>query len=240
MSILKNNIKNNFTIIQNEIFNYNISPIAFKLYIYLLSRPDNWKIYNEHVAKKLNISEKTLIKCWKELINNKLISRIARKDEQNKFLGGYDYNILLICPETYFLLDSANSLIGENYRHNNIDINNNKTNSTNNINMEGVKIVNNKIYDNFNYSGFNEQETISIKKWFQYREEIKKRYKTNSSLSALRNKLLDIKNNSSIVDAIENSIAMGYTGIFDSKKYKDNKIADLVKDSNKYNTYHDF
>lgn len=238
MSILKNSIKGNFTIIQNEIFNYDISHHSFKLYIYLLSRPDNWQIYNKQIAEKLKISESKITKSWKELIDKKLITREKRKNEQNKYLGGYDYHMLLIYPETHNLLDSGNYQIREKNSYNNIDINN-KIDLSTNIKENKTK-EKKKIYDNFDYTGFNEQESILIKEWFIYREEMRKPYKTNSSLSALRKLLLSKKNNNSIIDAIKNSMAMGYTGIFfPSQKNIKNNI-DLVGDKNKYKKIYEF
>ncbi len=66
----------------------------------------------------------------------------------------------------------------------------------------------------FDYTGFDEIEVKTIESWFVYRKEAKKTYKTKSSLTALRNKMLELKTSGSLIEAINHSIAMEYTGLF--------------------------
>lgn len=66
----------------------------------------------------------------------------------------------------------------------------------------------------FDYSGFDDAHKVAIDAWFTYRKEAKKKYKTKSSLTALRNKMLELKAAGLLIEAINHSIAMEYTGLF--------------------------
>ena len=79
-------------------------------------------------------------------------------------------------------------------------------------NNSGVVIKNSELV--FDYSGFDEIQTKAIEAWFIYRKEAKKTYKTKSSLTALRNKMLELKASGLLIEAINHSIAMEYTGLF--------------------------
>lgn len=85
----------------------------------------------------------------------------------------------------------------------------------------------------FNFDGFLSLEVEAINLWLEYKTEKKQSY-TKTGLTGLRNKLLKIKESSSIIDAINNSIANGYNGIFEVKQSNNyqstqsNKILDRV------------
>ncbi|TXH56063.1 MAG: hypothetical protein E6Q89_05950 [Bacteroidia bacterium] len=66
----------------------------------------------------------------------------------------------------------------------------------------------------FDYTGFDEPQKTAITAWFTYRKEAKKTYKTKSSLTALRNKMLELRASGLLIEAINHSIAMEYTGLF--------------------------
>ena len=66
----------------------------------------------------------------------------------------------------------------------------------------------------FDYTGFDDVQVKAIEAWFIYRKEAKKTYKTKSSLTALRNKMLELKASGLLIEAINHSIAMEYTGLF--------------------------
>jgi hypothetical protein len=91
----------------------------------------------------------------------------------------------------------------------------------------------------FDYSDFDESQKIAIEAWFTYRREAKKPYKTKSSLTALRNKMLELKAAGLLVEAINHSIAMEYTGVFppNGKRYYPNGGAPPTK---QFNHVHDF
>lgn len=88
----------------------------------------------------------------------------------------------------------------------------------------------------FDYDGFDEVDKAAIDSWFTYRKEAKKTYKTKSSLTALRNKMIELKLSGLLVEAISHSIAMEYTGLFppgNSRRYSNNK-------KQSFNYVHDF
>jgi hypothetical protein len=66
----------------------------------------------------------------------------------------------------------------------------------------------------FDYNDFDDIQVKAIEAWFIYRKEAKKTYKTKSSLTALRNKMLELKVSGLLIEAINHSIAMEYTGLF--------------------------
>jgi len=94
MAVLKNKLKQDFTIVANQaIEDQRLTPIEFRLYCYLCSRPENWDINNTDIQNKLNIKTRhTLAKYWKKLISLGLISRQKAKGQQGMF-GGFDYII---------------------------------------------------------------------------------------------------------------------------------------------------
>lgn len=94
MAILRNKLKREFTSIPNAaITDTRLSPIVFRLYCYLVSRPDNWHINNTDIQKKLEIkTDHALAKYWKSLVALNLIERVKVLDV-GKF-AGYDYEIL--------------------------------------------------------------------------------------------------------------------------------------------------
>lgn len=74
----------------------------------------------------------------------------------------------------------------------------------------------------FNYEGFNEIDKIAIKKWFAYRQEIKKPYKSQSGLTELRNTLLELKSSDSVVESINRSLTAEYRGVYILNSFKKN------------------
>ncbi|HMT02187.1 MAG TPA: hypothetical protein PKD00_02580 [Burkholderiales bacterium] len=71
----------------------------------------------------------------------------------------------------------------------------------------------------FNYNGFNEEEIIAIKEWFDYKEEIKNPYRSQSRLNALRATLLELKEFNDVVASIHHSLAAEYNGVFPAPSY---------------------
>jgi hypothetical protein len=109
MAIIKNRLIKNFSTIPNQlIIDTTISTGARILYCYIVSKPDNWEIFNAEIAKTLQIgSEKTIAKYWKELINTGWISREREINEKKQYNGGFVYTI-------YEIKNIDNSLNGNN------------------------------------------------------------------------------------------------------------------------------
>ncbi len=136
MGILKKELNNSFVQVPNEAIEDDISANAFRVYVYLLSRPDNWQINNSDLKNKLNIkSNETIAKCFKELVTAGWIDRTKRTDEAGRFIGGYDYIIYnergLKNPVSENFQIRKKSTFGKIPKHINTDLNTNTKNNTN-------------------------------------------------------------------------------------------------------------
>lgn len=129
--IIKNEIRNNFTIVPNAlIIDTNLSMGAKMVYCYLSSKPDRWKILNCDIMKHLNVSEGILAKYFKELLETGWIDRKRGTDEAHKLTGEFVYTLLNPIENPY----TENSRIHKNYVYGkNLDYNNTKTTSNTEI-----------------------------------------------------------------------------------------------------------
>lgn len=99
MSVLIQENNANFTKIANSlIVDKSLSNGAKVLYCYLRSKPNQWKIINSDIENSLNISQDSIAKYFKELLDNGWIERSKEKNEKGLFTGGYDY-ILFDLPK---------------------------------------------------------------------------------------------------------------------------------------------
>lgn len=110
MSIIKNRLSRNFTTLPNAIITEKISSNAFRMYCYLISKPDGWIVINNDVQIQLNIKDKnTIAKYWKELVTTGWVTRQKVIDDGGKFSGGYNYQL----NEIAIFPNEENSLIRE-------------------------------------------------------------------------------------------------------------------------------
>ena len=64
------------------------------LHSYLLSLPDDWKIYIEDLKNRSKDGKHSISNTIKELIDAGYVKRIAKRDnETNKFIGGFEYEV---------------------------------------------------------------------------------------------------------------------------------------------------
>ena len=75
MSIIRSKRADNFTVIGNHIFNSGLSFRAIGLLVFLLSRPDNWKVSVAHLVK---MTDDTKNKLGKEAIRSVLAELVER------------------------------------------------------------------------------------------------------------------------------------------------------------------
>ncbi len=93
MNEIKNNIKKGFTVIPNDLVNDNsISPQARFLFVYMASKPDDWRFYQSSLADDMGWSLDTLRKYQVELIRTGWIGREQNRKEREKF-DGFDYTL---------------------------------------------------------------------------------------------------------------------------------------------------
>ncbi len=87
--VLPQNNEKGYVKIPNIIaYDHNITYTALAVYIYLCSRPSNWKICNEDVRKQIHMkTEASVTRAWKVLLAGNYISRDKRGN------GSFDYTI---------------------------------------------------------------------------------------------------------------------------------------------------
>lgn len=134
--ILKNSEYKNFTAVPNVLINnISMSCQARFLYIYMLSKPDNWKFYLNELSKSLGMSIDTLRKYMKELIEQGWITRNKQEhDEVSKKFDAVSYKVNFPCREKAV---SENFRDGKNNTLNNKD-NKQKNKEKNKDNKESV------------------------------------------------------------------------------------------------------
>lgn len=118
--ILKNPLKEKFSQVPNEaIIDNQLSAGAFRVLMYLFSRPDNWKVRNNDIKKQLGIKQnQTLANYWKELETRGWIKR-DRERKNGKFTGQTIFTVL------WKIHNMEKPEYGKIHKHNNTDKNNN-------------------------------------------------------------------------------------------------------------------
>ncbi len=93
MNKVKNEIKENFTIIPNGLIqDKTLSAEAKALYILLASKPQEWVFYHSKLAKELGWSQNTLRKYMNELCKSGWVSKVGEERVSGKFVPS-DYII---------------------------------------------------------------------------------------------------------------------------------------------------
>jgi len=94
MNTLRNELKRDYSQIPNELItDLNLCNGSLRVLLYLFTKPDDWNVYNKDICKRLNISEQTLTKYWKKLLNSGWLKREPSRDKSGKLTGGYTYLI---------------------------------------------------------------------------------------------------------------------------------------------------
>jgi len=88
MNNIKNNIRENFTIIPNELINDDeLSDRAKFVFVYMASKPDEWDFLNKNLSKSLKYTIKTLRKYIKELCDSGWITKYQQSKKNGVFTG---------------------------------------------------------------------------------------------------------------------------------------------------------
>jgi predicted transcriptional regulator len=89
--IIKTGNKEPHTIIANKALNDNqLSAGAIATLVYLMSKPDDWKIYNDNIAQRFNSNKRTTKKYIDELIANGYMKQSEVKHKDSKSFYEYD------------------------------------------------------------------------------------------------------------------------------------------------------
>jgi len=93
MNNVRNNIRKGFTVIPNVLVNDNaMTPQARFLFVYMASKPDDWRFYQRALAQDMGWSLDTLRKYQTELIEKGWMSREQNRKGSEKF-DGFDYTL---------------------------------------------------------------------------------------------------------------------------------------------------
>jgi hypothetical protein len=131
MNKLKNELKENFTQVPNQLIeDPNLSWKAKGIYLYLISKPTDWEFYMNHLKKQSTDGVTALRAGIKELEDAGYLVREKKYDPKTKQILGFKW----ILPSVQVFRKTGNPSDGkfdsrETYTHTNTDLNN--TNITN-------------------------------------------------------------------------------------------------------------
>jgi hypothetical protein len=208
----------NFTIVSNEIFRRSdVSARAKGIYIYIMTLPDDWKLYKSEIYKHFTEGITAIDTAFKELETLGYITKERCKGEGGKF-AGWDYTIRESIEKTDPMenrksvepksvnrqLQSTDSLQSTDKQ------------STNKLNKEQVY--------------FDNEELNQI--FLDFIADRKKRGKkmTDKAIELTVKKLKGFRSDASRIKAITESIANGWIGIFEPAEEK--KKYDRTANSN--------
>lgn len=251
MAILKNDVKDKYTQIPNDLItDSNLSMGAKVLYCYISSKPTGWQIWNSEIQKTLNIHRKeTIAKYWKELIENNWVSRESNKSENGKFTGGYTY---VIKNGSTDFSDSEkngsteNTEVVKNSTYNNTDINSNTNINSNKeeykplpkkdkfINKDNEILIStytNQCMNHIPVSRFTIKNAKFINKAYEFLQEIDYDFDYFTEVCKKANELNDICGNKiDIFSVMNNHIGIMNGKYQDNKKSISDKLDEILKE----------
>ena len=217
-----NRIKNkteNFTIVSNEVFKRNdVSARAKGLYAYIMTLPDDWKIYKQEIFTHFSEGKNALDSAFKELERLGYISKEKAKNEKGQFVG-WDYTIY----------ESATEDIETDRMENRVSdlpksVNGQLLNTDSLQNTEKQSTEKQEFFDN------GELNQIFL----DFIADRKKRGKkmTEKAIELTVKKLKGFRSDSSRIKAITESIANGWIGIFEPAEDSPKKKYDRTANAN--------
>lgn len=130
---MENKIKENFSIITNNIINdERLSFGAKGVACYLLSKPESWKFYLSDIQKHSNEGLTKIKKYIKELEDIGFLVRVKVKNEKGQFIGlDYKFNLKYDKTDSQENRQLENPTVGKPPIYNNTNISNTNINNTN-------------------------------------------------------------------------------------------------------------
>ena len=129
----------NFTIVSNEIFRRdNVSARAKGIYAYIMTLPDDWKLYKSELYKHFSEGRDAIDRAFKELETLGYIVMEKKKDEKGRYVG-WDYRII----ESIDNSDSLKNRLSDNPKSENPQLL--STNSSQRINKQRTDNIYNEV-----------------------------------------------------------------------------------------------
>lgn len=219
--------RKSFTISSNAITtDLSLSDGAFRVYMYMASKPDDWQFNNRDIQNKLGIKRaETIAKYWRELFQSGWISRTPVLTESGKPSGYFDYILNFepqipttqnaeVVPPTTDKPYTENQQIRKNRSYTNKDSISNKENNNTPI-PHKIKTVGGGciwliIAKNLKLS-FNDDEQAAITLWFNYSASKQKSTTTDLQVETNLKNLAKIKADGyDICSLINDTISAGY------------------------------
>lgn len=203
------------------------------LYIYMMSKPDGWDYYQQHMCREIGVSKMTLIKYEKELIKSGWIKVVPGGRNEDGTFSTNCYEIFDVNPlrnNTPYTDTESNNCTGtesKNYH------------TVNSIPKDNIDIDVDKresIKGNAPFVCENPAFQPLVDKWLQYKKAKKQSYKTNASIKTFYKRLIELSGNNIEMAGkiIEASIANNYSGIFPLKVNYSNGTARNNNTSNSH------
>ena len=115
MGKIFNSIKSNYTIVPNGFINdKTLTPQAKYVFIYMLSKPDDWEFFVDSMSKEIGFGKDTLRKYIAELELSGWVIKVGQVKDDGRFAG-----VEYILSEAKSYQDSTETKISdtENFRH---------------------------------------------------------------------------------------------------------------------------
>ena len=219
------NKTDNFTIVANEIFQRSdVSARAKGIYAYIMTLPDDWKIYKSEIYKHFSEGITAIDTAFKELEELGYITKERHKGEGGKF-SGWDYTI----KESVEKTDPMENRLSDNPKSGNQQLL--STNSSQRTNKQSTNKQSTEKLNTEEKEFFDNGELNQI--FLDFIADRKKRNKkmTDKAIELTVKKLKGFRSDSSRIKAITESIANGWIGIFepaeDSPKKKYDRTANV-------------
>jgi len=217
-----NKLKKNFSTLPNAIItDLDVEATALRVYCYLLSKPDNWQVWNAEIKKSVGIkSDETIAKAWKSLISAGWVTRRRNIDPiSRKLTGGLTYELNyekeVINPNMEEVHIGEKPISGNNPNMEEVPsiI---RTDLINNNDIVNNKKINKKEVPRFDCTGFTVEVMVHIQKWIDHKQK-KKKY-DQVGLDYLRNELLEFQQDGeNLIRIISKALASNYAGLFSMK-----------------------
>lgn len=206
MATIFNELKNFQNIPRELIFDSSLSDRARFVFCYMVSKPDDWQFFLEPMANELGYSVETLRKYINELVESGWIGKGEQERKKGVF-GATSYTLRANKKSCTENTDTEIFRHGKNPVQHNIDIEQKREN----------KNKKDKIFNVRADLSYVSEEYIDIwNEWLDYKDEIKKQYKTQRGAKTQYNSLIKYADNKPALAyaIIQRSIEQSWDGLF--------------------------